>query len=92
MLLNAAHTVVEKLGKDEYVVILVKPDGERNYYVETQVDQGQTGAVYPMVSGTPDRARKFGLEATAARVAATLQSFLNTQYPRPVKTYEALFE
>ena len=67
--------VVEKDG-DEFVVVLIEPDGTRSYYVSTGVD----GVVYPMISGTPEKAKKFGLERSAKTVAGDMWAFLNREF------------
>lgn len=69
--------VVEKDG-DDYVVVLIEPDGSRSYYVKTGVDED--GEVYPMVTGTIYKAKKFGLERSAKIVAGDMYAFLNREF------------
>jgi hypothetical protein len=80
--LQRPRAMVERDGEN-FVVVLIKPDGERNYYVSTAVDSD--GAVYPFVSGTTDKAKKFGLETSAKGVAGDMTSFLNREYANLVK-------
>lgn len=68
---------VEKDG-DEYVVVLIEPDGNRSYYVKTGVDED--GEVYPMVTGTLQKAKRFGLERSAKAVAGDMYAFLNREF------------
>lgn len=69
--------VVEKDG-DDYVVVLIEPDGSRSYYVKTGVDED--GEVYPMVTGTIYKAKRFGLERSAKIVAGDMYAFLNREF------------
>ena len=68
---------VEKDG-EEYVVVLIEPDGNRTYYVKTGVDED--GEVYPMVTGTLQKAKRFGLERSAKTVAGDMYAFLNREF------------
>lgn len=69
--------VVEKDG-DDYVVVLIEPDGSRSYYVKTGVDED--GEVYPMVTGTLQKAKRFGLKRSAKTVAGDMYAFLNREF------------
>lgn len=80
--LQRPRAMVERDG-ESFVVVLIKPDGERNYYVSTAVDSD--GTVYPFVCGTTDKAKRFGLEDNARGVAGDMTSFLNREYANLVK-------
>ena len=71
------HAFVERHG-DGFVVVLLKPDGERNYYVATGVDSDKR--VYPYVCFVPEKAKIFGLEDTAKTVAGDMTAFLRKEY------------
>lgn len=76
--LNRPRAIVEREGA-EFVVVLIKPQGERQYYVSTAVDSD--GTVYPYVSYTVDKAKRFGLEHNAKVVAVDMSMFLHKEYP-----------
>ena len=68
---------VEKDG-DDYVVVLIEPDGTRSYYVKTMVDD--EGVICPMITGTLLKAKRFGLERSAKSVAGDMYAFLNREF------------
>ena len=75
--INRAKSEVEKDGS-EFVVVLIEPDGNRTYYVRTQIDED--GVMYPMVTGTTEKAKRFGLERSAKIVAGDMTAFLNREF------------
>jgi len=74
---NRAKSEIERQG-DEFIVALIEPDGNRTYYVRTEIDE--EGVMYPMVTGTPEKAKRFGLERTAKIVAGDMTAFLNREF------------
>lgn len=75
---TSRHKAVVERDGDDYVVVLIEPDGSRSYYVKTGVDED--GEVYPMVTGTIYKAKKFGLERSAKIVAGDMYAFLNREF------------
>ncbi len=75
---TSRHKAVIERDGDEYIVVLIEPDGNRSYYVSTGVDED--GAVYPMITGTPEKAKRFGLERSAKTVAGDMGAFLNREF------------
>ena len=67
------RAVVEKDG-NEYVVVLLRPTGGRDYYVSTSV--GSDNVVEPFVSKSVAMAKHFGLERNAKSVAGDMTAFL----------------
>lgn len=75
---TSRHKAAVERDGDDYIVVLIEPDGSRSYYVRTGVDED--GVVYPMVTGTPEKAKKFGLERSAKTVAGDMYAFLNREF------------
>lgn len=75
--INRPHAEVEQDGS-EFVVVLIKPRGERTYYVSTDVDED--GKLVPLVSTGVDKAKHFGLERSARIVAGDMTAFLHREY------------
>lgn len=75
--IKSPRAEVEKVG-DEFVVVLIKPRGERSYYVSTDIDEDNK--VVPLISAGIDKAKKFGLEKSARTVAGDMTAFLHREY------------